>query len=496
MDWSSISTVLLPEFIIIAGIFLALVSSLFNKTSRITGHIATITFIIATIICSRAIIDPASSAEILSGGFVSDSLSSYLRTLIYAVGAIISLTSKRYLESLESPAEYYPLFMSATLAAGFLSGAHDFLTLFVGLETLSLSAILLVAYARKSQSSNEAGIKYLITSAVATSMFLLAVSFIYGMTGETNFTVVAARLYQLMAFNAFSVPLQVLIACLLAGSIGFKMAAAPFHNWAPDVYSGAPTNTTLFLSVISKIAAFAVAIRVFATVYHNEYTLVLLAILAILSIIIGNYVGIIQIVNMGSIKRLLAYSSIAQSGYLLIALAVLRFESLSALLLYITIYALMNTAAFACAISFEKYTGSDRIYDLSGIIKHKPGMTIIFAIALFNLAGLPFIPAGFIAKFFLFASAFQSELPYAALLVLIGLIGSIIALFYYLYTVKILAVNEESTLLKETNKVADNRFDYTKFGAVVSMAALLFVGIFGMDYLQNLTDLVIFTIGK
>lgn len=353
MDWNIVSKILLPEFIVIFSIILTIGMSLFEKSKKYVSVVATVALVLASIVASQTGIG-GNVTKVLNSAFISDTLCIYLRVLIYGVAALIALASKKYLDNFESPAEYFPIFLSATLGAGFLAGVNDFLTLFIGLETLSLSSILLASYTRKKQASNESGIKYLLTGASATSILLLAISFLYGITASTNFSLVASRIVQLESISAIAAPLKILIAALLVAAICFKLAAAPFHNWSPDVYYGAPTTTTLFLSVVSKIAGFAVAIRVFGTVFHNEFLLPLLAVVAVLSIVVGNFVGIIQVISRGSIKKLLAYSSIAQSGYLLVALASLRLESVSSLLLYISIYALMNTAAFACIIHFEQ----------------------------------------------------------------------------------------------------------------------------------------------
>jgi NAD(P)H-quinone oxidoreductase subunit 2 len=506
MDWNLVSKILLPEFIILGAVLITILLSLIDKTKKYTGLVATLALLIAALVAAIST-QGEEVTKILNSAFISDSLSRYLRVLIYGIAALIALAATKYIEKFESPAEYFAIFLTATLGAGFLAGVNDFLTLFIGLETLGLSAILLVSYSRKLQKSNESAIKYLLTAAVATGILLFAISLLYGITASTNFAQVASRIVQLESISLLSAPLKILISGLLVAAIAFKLAAAPFHNWTPDVYYGAPTSSTLFLSVISKIAGFAVAIRVFGTVFHNEFLLPMLSIIAVLSIIVGNYVGIIQIISRGSVKKLLAYSSIAQSGYLLVALACLRLESVGSLLLYITIYAIMNTCAFACVIYFEQETGSDSVFDFAGWIQKKPMLTIIFSIALFNLAGLPFIPAGFIAKFFLFSTSFSSGLVYAPYLVIIALIGSVIALFYYIYLAKLMIVDEPSFALKQLETVelvavteegktkCTYSYDPARLTAMLSVGVLIIVSIFGMDYLQGVSEMAIYKIG-
>ncbi len=459
MNWILIREILMPELFVLAGLVLTLLMSLNPKAKHSVPVVTSISLGLAAFYCLALLLPalvqrfllgseglPVSTVTIFSDSFISDTLSVFFRTIIYFVTFIISLGSGSYLKSLESPAEYYPILLCATLGAAFLTGANDFLVVFVALETLGLSSILLAAYARRNQKSNEAGIKYLLASATATAMFLLASSFIYGLTASTNFAAVQYRMASLG--DALSFGLEALIAALLVGSIAFKLAAVPFHNWSPDVYTGAPTTTTAFLSVVSKTAAFAFAIRLFATVISSDLVSVLLGVVALLSIILGNWVGLVQILSRTSIKRLLAYSSIAQAGYLLIGLVVLQADSIKSMVIYLSIYAIMNTGAFMSAIYIESETGSDNIYDLAGLITKRPVTAIAFSICLINLAGLPFIPAAFIAKFFLFATAFSSGLWIGQVLAVVGLVGSIVGLYYYLYLAKIMIVDSPSNAVK------------------------------------------------
>lgn len=486
MDFQTVYKVLLPEFFVLVGIGVTIITSLFNSTKKHNAGIAAVFLFLAALACYKNYFFPLPDQEILFNSFVNDQFSILLRAMIYGTCFLIVLGSSQYLKVLESPAEYYPIILASTLGASFLTAANDFLVFFVALETLGLGAILMTAYARYNKASNEAGIKYLITSAISTAMLLLAISFIYGLTGSTNFTAVAVRLYQLNGIGALSAPLMTLISVLLTSVIAFKLAAAPFHNWSPDVYSGAPTSTTLFLSVISKIAAFGIAIRIFSSVFNSPEIFWILAIMAALSIIIGNYVGVIQMISKGTVKRLLAYSSIAQAGYLLIALAVFKVESLSALLVYLVIYALMNTGAFLGAMYFEQITKSTKIFDYAGMIKKRPAMVIAFAFSLISLAGLPLIPAGFIAKFFLFSTAFSATAVFGKTLAIIGLIGSIIALFYYMYLVKVLVVNDVSTAVKALPEKDEEPSGLIKFASFIAVAKLAIVGFFMMDFVRNI----------
>lgn len=490
MDWSLITKVLFPEAILTLGVIVTLLMSLYKSTQKHVAGASVVFLALASLALLKNFL-PSEPQTILFDTFVQDGLSVFFRFLIYFVTLLIVLGSYRYLSVLESPAEYYPIMLSTALGAGILTGANDFLMLLVALETLGLGAILLASYARLNRSSNEGGIKYLISSAIATSILLLGISFAYGLTGSTNFAEVAFRLYQLSSFGIASTTLVVSIAACFVFAVAFKLAAAPMHNWSPDVYTGAPTTTTAFLSVVSKTAAFGLGIRLFTTVFNSDVVSLLFAVVAVLSIVIGNYVGLIQLISRGSVKRLLAYSSIAQAGYLCMGFAILQKESLAALVIYLSIYALMNTGAFLAAIYFEQQTGSDAIYDLAGMIHKRPFMTIMLALCLINLAGLPFIPAGFIAKFFLFSSAYASGLLYGQVLAIVGLIGSLVALAYYLYLVKITVVDPESTVVKALDTGKCCGYPLVKISSVIAVVLMTGFGIFGMSLLRSIASGVV-----
>lgn len=497
MDWSLISSVLRPEIILLSGILLAIVASPFAGLKKWTQAVSVAALAAASIAAFQGFqaVSASESVSIFFDSFSHDAMSSFFRFLIYFISTLVVLAASAYLDELDSPAEYFPIIMTAALGAGFLTGVNDFLALFVSLETLGLAAILASSYARLNQGSNEAGIKYLITSAVATATMLLGISFVYGLTGATNFDIVHVSFFKLISLGIVSGPLLILIVTLIVGALAFKLAAAPFHNWSPDVYSGAPTTTTLFLSVVSKTAALGLALRLLIVPFHFQLGLItgLFAVIAVISIIVGNWVGLTQILNHGSVKRLLAYSSIAQAGYLLVALATFEISTLKSMVLYLTLYALMNSVAFLGAIQFENETGSDKIYDLAGYIQKRPLIAIFMSLGLISLAGLPLIPGGFIAKFFLFASAYTSAISFGKLLAVIGLIGSVPALFYYLYLVKIMVVDAPSNSVKvlEDKVPACIMKDTIKASLYIATAVMVYYGIFGMEVLKETSALVI-----
>lgn len=479
MDLSTLTRILAPEVIILFGILITIVLSVIPKLKNHVAGITALFLALAALACLKLFNLESGSI----GVFHSDALSVFFRLFIYTISFIIVLASQRYLKVLESPAEYYPIILSASLGAGLLTGVNDLLFLFVALETLGLSAILLASYARLNRASNEAGIKYLISSALASSVLLLGIAFTYGLSSSTNFTQIAITLNKLNSFGLISNAVIALISIAFISVIAFKLAVVPFHNWSPDVYEGAPTTTTVFLSVVSKMAGFAIALRLFTALFSTDLNFILFSALAIASIILGNYVGLVQILSRASVKRLLAYSSIAQAGYLMIGLAVFNQASIASMIAYLSIYALMNTGAFLGAIYFEQISKSDKIYDMAGLIQKKPMATIAMSLCLINLAGLPFIPAAFITKFFLFSSAFSSS---AQVLTIIGLLGSIVSLFYYLYLVKIMVVDPQSSIVKNLKNSCSGPGIKAAFAFTIFL--LLDFGIFGMEFLMKISN--------
>lgn len=503
MDWTLAQEILLPELFVLLGIVLTLILSLHPKTKSQVPLVAILSLSASSLTLIQylpKILTRSSfglgSTSILADSFMSDTLSVFFRLLIYFVTFLIALASVKYLKVLESPGEYYTILLTAALGAGFLVGANDFLVFFIALETLGLGSVLLASYARLNRNSNEAGIKYLLSSAAASGILLLGISLVYGLTGATNFYDVGARLSEFSAMGLISFPVQALMLTSLVAAISFKLAAAPFHNWSPDVYTGAPTTTTLFLSVVSKTAAFGFAIRLFASVVHSQDIGILLASVSVLSIIIGNYVGVVQVISRGSIKRLLAYSSIAQAGYLLIGLVVFERESVSALVFYLTVYAFMNTGAFLSAIYFEQETGSDNIYDMAGLIQRRPVIAIALALSFINLAGLPFIPAGFIAKFFLFSTAYSSSLPFGQFLAIVGLLGSLISVFYYLYVIKIVVVDSSSNAIKTITPAETSNMSPIRISLAISILLMIWVGVFGTGFVKDLAVQIVNGVGS
>jgi NAD(P)H-quinone oxidoreductase subunit 2 len=322
--------------------------------------------------------------------------------------------------------EYYAILLTAVVSVMFLAGTTDLIMLFVSLETLTICCVLMSGMTKRDVRSNEAALKYLLSTAATTATFMYGLTFLYGLTGSTDYASIQSKFYQVAQSPSL---VAMLLLVLLISVIGFKLSIVPFHMWTPDVYEGAPTPVTAFLSVGSKLGGLVVALRLLITVFGaaSANWIPLIGILAIMSMVAGNLIAMCQ----KSVKRMLAYSSIAHVGYFLIALCANTTESLGAIFFYIIVYGLMNLGAFTAAIMIENEVGSDDMEDWCGLIRKRPFVAVAMTLCLLNLGGLPVPPAGFLAKFFVFWAGIQMYSTLGYWLVGIGLLTSIPAVFYY-----------------------------------------------------------------
>jgi NAD(P)H-quinone oxidoreductase subunit 2 len=435
---------LMPEFVLVIGILFASLWNLFFPKARGMTPIVCLGSLLGSGMLLTANI--SKTQKLFSGVFTIDPLYTTVALISVAVGIIIILMTMGYDQFFgKNRGEFYAILMTAVLANLFLAGSTDLVMLFVSLETLSICCVLLAGFAKRDLKSGEASLKYLLSTAATTATLLYALSFLYGLSGSTSFDAIRDTL----SFSASggTTFFQYLIMALVLSAIGFKLSTVPFHMWTPDVYEGAPTPVTAFLSIGSKAGGFVVAIRLLMVVFsqsQHEWAPMLCA-LAILSMIGGNLIALAQ----NSFKRMLAYSSIAHVGYILIGLVSASESGLSAMLFYIMVYGLMNLGAFAGAILFSNETGSDRIEDYAGLVRKRPLVAIGMSVCLLNLAGLPIPPAGFFAKVFIFAAGSQITqtflgMPMGWLLVIVALITSVPAIYYYSRVVILMIVPEPS----------------------------------------------------
>lgn len=374
------------------------------------------------------------------GLYSADNLSIGFGMLACLVGFIVILMTMGMEHDFGSNVgEFYTLLLCAILAVMVLAGATDLILLFVALETLSLCCVLLSGAFKQDRKSNEAALKYLLSTAATTATLLYGFSFLYGLTSSTNYY----EIHQKMAVISHSPSLIIVFMLLLIlSAIGFKVSAVPFHMWTPDVYEGAPTPVSAFLSIGSKAGGFVVAIRLLSFVFGSSYLDwgLIVGVLAVLSMVMGNLIALAQ----SSLKRMLAYSSIAHVGYILIGLVAAPQLGLPAMMFYLLVYAFMNLGAFAGAILFANETGSDNINDFAGLIRKRPFLAIGLSICLLNLAGLPVPPAGFLAKLFIFNAGVQMQSTLGWFLVIAALITSVPAIYYYSRVVIKMVVRDPS----------------------------------------------------
>jgi len=359
-----------------------------------------------------------------------DSFSVFFHFLVAAVTAVVILTSYEYMEVQEIRAgEYYGLILFGAVGMSLMSSAVELVLVFIALEISSISTYILAGFRRRAAISSEASVKYFLLGSFATAFFLYGVALMFGATGSTSIQALGEVLG-----SPQIPPLAYLGVALMFVGLGFKVAAAPFHIWTPDVYEGAPSPVVGFMSTAPKAAVFAVLLRIMFEL-HAPGRIWLIWVVAALSMTLGNISALVQT----NVKRLLAYSSIAHAGYLLVAFAALPNNGIPAAMFYTATYAAMNVGAFAVVSHFgsagERYVSLE---DYSGLGRRSPLLAATLTIFLLSLIGIP-ITGGFFAKFYVFSAALQANLVG---LVIVGVINSAIAAYYYLRLIVVMYMRE------------------------------------------------------
>lgn len=370
-----------------------------------------------------------------AGAFVQDPLALFFKAMFLLAAALVLLSSMDYVQRLRLPAgEYYALVLFAAAGLMLMVSARELITIYISLELATISFILLAGFNRADAKSSEASLKYILLNAMASATLLYGMAIVYGLTGSTYLDGIAKGL------TAIS-PAMLMGLVLLVGGLGFKIAAVPFHMWVPDVYEGAPTPITAFLSVGSKAAGFALVVRVFTLAFGGPPAHAiwpgLFAVLAALTMTVGNIVAMRQ----DNIKRLLAYSSITQAGYAMMGLAAATSASTSALSFFLLAYTFTNLGAFIAIIAAFNQIGSDDIEAYRGLSRRAPLLSLVLALCMLSLAGIPPM-VGFAGKVYLFWSVFDAGLAW---LVVIGLLNSAASIYYYLRVVRTMYLGEPST---------------------------------------------------
>ncbi len=382
-----------------------------------------------------------------SNSIVIDPFFIFFGFLFLASTALVILLSVSYMEiEQEQHGEYYALMLFATVGMMFLACGNDLIVLFIGLETMALSFYVLTGFLRRNRRSNEAAMKYLLMGAFSSGILAYGFSILYGIAGSTNLQVIAARVAERNVNGPRGDLLTFLALSTVAAGVFFKIAAVPFHQWAPDVYEGAPTSISAYVSVASKAASFALLLRLFLTVFWPVSIdwIGIVSTVAVLSLTIGALAAITQ----SNVKRMLAYSSIAQVGYILLGLVAsvnkdgsLNQRGLQAIAFYLLTYAFFNTGAFAIVIILRrKGMIGDEVDDLNGLIQRNPTAAILMLIFLISLAGIP-PTAGFVAKLMVFWALIETGHP---VLAVISVAYILPAVYYYFRLVAAMWVREST----------------------------------------------------
>jgi NADH-quinone oxidoreductase subunit N len=433
-NWS----VMTPEFIILGVAAALTLIDLFlpkKQDRRFLGWIGILG--IAAAIVSVVSLLNTGATSILDDSFTLDSFGKAFKLILLVGSGLVMFLAVSYeaKEGMETyRGEFYYLFLTALLGAMVMTSSGDLITLFIGLELLTVSSYILAGIRKHNIKSNESAMKYVINGGISTAITLFGMSYVYGLTGTTNLFDIAQTLSAVTdAQHAYLLGLSFLIIFV---GLSFKLAAAPFHMWAPDVYQGAPTPVTAFLSVVSKSAGFVIVIRLLIAVFYNaaptgangegilfkmqDY----LAVIAAVTMIVGNVVALRQT----DIKRLFAYSSIAHAGYILVALTSMSSNMLFSIWFYLLAYMLMNLGAFAVIQLITEQSGSSKIADFAGLYRRSPVLAVIMGILLVSLAGFPGT-AGFIGKLNIFVGAFYGTPHYVLASIMIA--TTVVSYFYY-----------------------------------------------------------------
>jgi NADH-quinone oxidoreductase subunit N len=436
MTWNDL-VFLLPEIILTIGASLLLIVPVLglreSEPSPKWSMVALLAITAGSVIaCSYAVPNLAQSRG-FANMFALDSFAIFFKLLLIAAVAMVAFLSDDFLrEARYSMWEYYSLLAFALLGMLFMVSGTHLITIYIGLELMSLSSYILAGFFKNEQKSTEAAMKYFILGAVSSGILLYGISLIYGVCGSLNLFDIAAAMSTIVANDALMFGIM-----LLGAGLCFKIAAAPFHVWTPDVYEGSPTPVTAFLSTASKGAALAIFTRIFYTGLHNfqlDWSNVLATISA-LSMILGNLAAITQ----DNVKRMLAYSSISHAGYALLGIISLNAMGLRGILIYTLVYVFANLGIWSTVLMLRRHEyAGERVDDFDGLHRRQPFAAFAMVVFLLSLGGIP-PTAGFIGKYFLFSAAVQSGFGWLAI---IAVLMSAVSMFYYLRLVVAMYLKE------------------------------------------------------
>jgi NADH-quinone oxidoreductase subunit N len=471
VDFAALSPMII---ILLAALGVILIECFLAKAKNTTLFFFTLGSLILA--CMAAVIAPQSDNPLLNPWLMFDPLAHFFTLFFISIGIAITLLSVPFFRRFEvTHGEYYFLLLSAVFGLILIGAAADFLTLFIGIETLSLSLYVLCAYVKKWKLAKEASMKYFLMGALAAAFLLYGIALIYGAVGTTQFS----SLLRLSLSISTSTDQLLFMGGIGLVTLGlmFKASVVPFHLWAPDAYDGAPTPVTAFMSIGTKVGAFAALARVFLvalpqfSLHWNEGV----ALLAFPTLIYANYVAMKQ----QQLRRFFAYSGIAQAGFLLIPLAAGTSDSLTALLFYLVIYAFATLGCFAGMAFLDNSSDGVMLDDLRGLFYRSPWLAGMMTICLLTLAGIP-PTAGFFGKFYLFKVAFEAHYYTLAI---VGLIVTILSAYYY---TRIAALMFSAPAAEQ--QPATSSWPASIVGAV-SLAALLFLALYPSPLMTFLSEL-------
>jgi NADH-quinone oxidoreductase subunit N len=417
---------ILPELLLLAlGILILTLDPFLKKDESRRPFLGWFTAIgLLVILTVSLFVARPAGAALVFGGMIRDDLLGFIFKMFFLFAAAITALFFMDTDKLNRRAEAYLLLVAAALGMCLMASSADLVMLYLAIETTSIPLYLLAGFLKGDDKSTESGFKYMLFGALTSAVLLYGFSLLYGFTGKTN-------LYDLsIYFSNFDI-VAVGITFLVLAGLAFKVSLFPFHFWAPDVYEGAPTPVTGFLSTASKAAGFAVLIRLFTAVFpilNADWSLIL-AILATLTMTVGNLIALTQ----KSVKRMLAYSSIAHAGYAMIGVVAFSEMGMASVVFYLIAYVLTNLLAFGIVGIVGRVTGSDDVTAYNGLSRRSAGLGLAALVAFLSLAGMPpFV--GFVSKFFVFAAAVRSGWVWLAI---VGVLNSIVGLYYYLNVLKV-----------------------------------------------------------
>ena len=421
----------LPEIVVVAGACILLILGQIVRKGR-GAFLVWASIAVVLIAAAGTLMLAGETRAAYSGMFIGDRFAAFFKVLFYLATVLTFLLSRKYADIEEiGSSEYYVLMLLSLSGMMIMASATDLLSIYVGLELMSFCTYVLTGFLRQQRRSNEAALKYVILGAVSTGIFLYGVSLVYGLTGTTSLSGMAAA----VTGGPLDPGLLLAVVFIVAGLV-FKVGAVPFHMWVPDVYEGAPTTITAFMSVGPKAAGFAVILRVFLNpLIAASDAWIIVAVIAVMTMALGSFVALVQ----DNFKRLLAYSSIAHAGFAMFGVVAGGADGIASVMLYLLIYAFMNLGIFGIVIMMRNGDFSGEIIeDYAGLAKSHRGLALLMLLYLFSLAGIP-PTAGFFAKFYVLVALIeQGFVPLAVIAVLL----SAVAAYFYIRIVMVIYMRE------------------------------------------------------